>query len=473
MLYFNADHSHAHPPTSQVQALKKSHAVGKTSAGATTSHSAITLKSVGPPPVKQRTPAASAARSAAASGSTLKAKVPPPVPPRGSPRKRDSDAFQQHQLQEGGGSSRALSTTPGIETRTKLKKHKTKEKRPLSSHNDNKNANANENDNGYDNDTTTKLQVPTEDMPRFGEKRSPSNVRDWLELHDLFEGLGDSPQTGKTSQAAPPLPPSPQIAALQNLRRKDSVRSITSSTYSAARSRISHNRPLNHVDMFHRQNHMMAGRRPSVATSIVYNFPPLPSEHSDRSSGPLKHRSREERESRALKKREKHMQYLNYADMALAADNCEPYEDNLLQSMHAFIEVKQDLEKSRKARKMRPNLIKPETDDNHSISMASSTDLYAAANYNYNDVKDYDNDDVDDGGGNPSHRLRGDKIKMKTVANANPKTKSKTKAKTKKKQESHTKKSKNTPSNTATNAFSSDYILDPPFSSRRSSFVEL
>lgn len=479
IVYFNADHGHTHhPPTSTVQQFKKSHvAGGKASTAASlasggshasTSHMGSTLKSMAAPPVKQRNPASNSAtegRNGGGSGNTLKAKVPPPVPPRGSPRKRgDSDAYQHQQLLQqeggggggGGGSSRALSTTPGIESKTKLKKHRTKEKTPLSSHNDH-------NDDDKDrNNTNTTLQVPNPEipLPRFGEKRSPSNVRDWLELHDLFDGIGGNPVpiVGKP----PPIPPQPQIEAIQKLRRKDSVRSITSSTYSAARSRISHTRPLNHVDMFHRQNNLMAGRRPSVAASIVYSFPPIPSEVSERSISLAS--NREERASRSLKKREKRMQYMQYADMALADENNEPFEDNLLQSMHAFIEVKQELEKSHKKRYRKTNL--PLDTEMEGEAEAQDDQISRSSVYN---------DDDDDGGGSEvvgrSHNKYYPHTRWVKTTERRPSPEPKPK---KKKNRTKTRKNDDTTKTPyMTDGFPSSTSLNPPIlSSRRSSFVE-
>ncbi|GBO99507.1 Phosphatidylinositol 4-phosphate 5-kinase type-1 alpha [Eumeta japonica] len=86
-----------------------------------------------------------------------KAKVPPPVPPRGSPRKRDSsDVYQQQE----GGSSRALSTTPGIQIKTINVKSLVNKFSTLP-HKD-----------------TLKVSHDSP-LPRFGDRRSPSNVRDW------------------------------------------------------------------------------------------------------------------------------------------------------------------------------------------------------------------------------------------------------------------------------------------------------
>lgn len=481
-MYFNADHGHTHhPPTSTVQQFKKSHvAGGKASTAASlasggshasTSHMGSTLKSMAAPPVKQRNPASNSAtegRNGGGSGNTLKAKVPPPVPPRGSPRKRgDSDAYQHQQLLQqeggggggGGGSSRALSTTPGIESKTKLKKHRTKEKTPLSSHNDH-------NDDDMDKkntNTNTTLQVPNPEipLPRFGEKRSPSNVRDWLELHDLFDGIGGNPVpiVGKP----PPIPPQPQIEAIQKLRRKDSVRSITSSTYSAARSRISHTRPLNHVDMFHRQNNLMAGRRPSVAASIVYSFPPIPSEVSERSISLAS--NREERASRSLKKREKRMQYMQYADMALADENSEPFEDNLLQSMHAFIEVKQELEKSHKKRYRKTNL--PLDTEMEGEAETQEDQISRSSVYN---------DDDDDGGGSEVVGRSHNKYYPHTRWVKTTERRPSPEPKPMKKKKNRTKPRKNddtTKTPYMTDGFPSSTSLNPPIlSSRRSSFVE-
>ncbi|XP_037828307.1 uncharacterized protein LOC119616139 isoform X1 [Lucilia sericata] len=364
------EHSQSHAHSTAVHANKKSHASNKAmsahttgderSSGHAASSSSSVLKTIQAPPVKQRSAAASS------SGSTLKAKVPPPVPPRGSPRKRDSDAYQQQE----GGSSRALSTTPGIHLNVNVKRLVNKFSNP--SHKDT-------------------LTVPHDSpLPRFGEQRSPSNVRDWLDLHDLFEGVSvtepppppplqrtqtpiqphienlkkirkDSAisYTSSKYSGAPPL----QVAAIQKLKlqRKDSVISSASSNYSAARSRISQSRPLNHIDLFQRQNSGLVSRRSSAA-SIVHNFPPIPSEHSERSSIIPNITNSKLRETRANKRREKRMQYLRYADMALADDNDEAYEDNLIQSMHAFVEVKHELENNKRPRKQRVVVVQEESE---------------------------------------------------------------------------------------------------------------
>ncbi|XP_073811264.1 phosphatidylinositol 4-phosphate 5-kinase 59B isoform X4 [Musca autumnalis] len=527
------DHGHAphHPPTSTVQQHKKSHipggkmAASMAAAGGGHASTSGTLKSMAAPPVKQRNPSAmqsgTGGTSSSSAGATLKAKVPPPVPPRGSPRRRgDSDSYQHQQQLEGGGggsvsggggSNRALSTTPGIETQTKQKKHRTKKaKTPtLNSHNDDDN----NNDDLYlyrdrdrkrsgSNNTLQPPGPPPEELPRFGDRRSPSNVRDWLEMHDLFEGIGGGGPESPTATAAPvappqppPIPPPPpQIAALQKMmRRKDSVRSNASSSYSAARSRTSHVRPLNHIDLFHRQNNLMAGRRPSVAASIVYNFPPIPSEVSERSvprhstAAAGEDSRRETRSQRALRKREKRLQYMQYADMALADDSCEPFEDNLLQSMHAFIEVKQDLEKSHKTKRIRStkNMVdKQPTLDDDQLSETHSVYSDAAAALAENDG----------GGGAQLHRnsevtirkyyphTRWDQTEKERKTRKNKKSK-RTKPSSRKTQTNDDDHDNNLKTKTTTIAkpknekptsdgFPSSLNLDPPFSSRRSSFVE-
>lgn len=398
------------------------------SAGHAATSSSSVLKNFQAPPVKQRSAVASS------SGSTLKAKVPPPVPPRGSPRKRDSDAYQQQE----GGSSRALSTTPGIQIKTINVKSLVNKFSTLP-HKDT-------------------LQVPHDSpLPRFGEQRSPSNVRDWLELHDLFEGIpapepppppplhraqaplksqiDDLKKTRKNStishtsskySGVPPL----QVAAIQKLKlqRKDSVISSTSSNYSAARSGKSHSRPLNHIDLFQRQNSGLVSRRSSAA-SIVYSFPPIPSEHSERSCPPANN-TNEVRVSRATKRHEKRMQYLRYADMALADNNTDTYEDNIIQSMHAFVEVKHELENSKRSRKPRVVSLSQEPEQTN-----LKRDKRKTVNPNSGDGVKIPN-------------------KIRNAKKPEPKQ-----------------RSKNVPS-TISEGFASNYTLNPLTISRRSSFVE-
>lgn len=408
------------------------------SSGHAASSSVTVAKNVQAPPVKQRSAAAPN------SGSTLKAKVPPPVPPRGSPRKRDSDAYQQQQQLEGG-SSRALSTTPGIQKKTKNIQSLVN-KFSKSPHKDT-------------------LTVPPHDspLPRFGEQRSPSNVRDWLELHDLFEASPVPAPPATISPPSPtplhqiPAPPQsqieafkrtrqdsavssqvsnkPQIAAIQKLKvqRKDSMISTTSSNYSAARSRASQSRPLNHIDIFQRQNSALISRRSSAA-SIVYNFPPIPSEHSERSSAPITS-YRDARAPRAAKRHEKRMQYLRYADMALADDNDDQFEDNIVQSMHAFVEVKRELENAKRTRKQRVMPVPQEPDPETELKLTRQ---------NLKPVSSSSGDAV------PKTHAR----KVRSANKPEPKM-----------------KSKNVPS-TISEGFASSYTLNPLTNSRRSSFVE-
>lgn len=392
------------------------------------STSSTVLKNIQAPPVKQRAVAASS------SGSALKAKVPPPVPPRGSPRKRDSDVYQQQE----GGSSRALSTTPGIQIKTINVKSLVNKFSTLP-HKD-----------------TLKVSHDSP-LPRFGDRRSPSNVRDWLELHEKFEVPAPPPPplyktqpgpeakldvlknirkdsaisfaSSKHSAATPIHPPPPPLVvpAIQKLKlqRTDSLKSSASSNYSAARSGTARSRPLNHIDLFQRQNSGLVSRRSSAA-SIVHNFPPIPSEHSERSSNnPPPFNNSQARATRAAKRREKRLQYLRYADMALADDN-EAYEDNIVQSMHAFVEVKHELENNRRPRKQ--------------LVIADA------------DADAYETD---------TERLSlnsGEAVKLPN--------KVRTAKKPKRKQ-----KSKNVPS-TISEGFASSTTLNPLSASRRSSFVE-
>lgn len=177
------------------------------------------------------------------------------------------------------------------------------------------------------------LQLPCEAMPRFGERRSPSNVQDWLELHDLFDVCDTVPH------------PSASPAS----RRRESLQSA----YSVVRSESSHRqqqppRLLNHVDIFQRQNSFMARSERSSVGSIVRSFPPIRAESYRTArtsvSAQSSHRS-PRRMQQQLKRHEKRNRYLHYVDLALGDDNCDSgQEDNLLQSVSAFLEVKRELE---------------------------------------------------------------------------------------------------------------------------------
>uniref|UniRef100_A0A1A9WI95 PIPK domain-containing protein n=1 Tax=Glossina brevipalpis TaxID=37001 RepID=A0A1A9WI95_9MUSC len=359
---YHERHSHNHPPS--VHATKKtllsahknalaSSGGGDTGASSSKEPTAQVTKSSKPPPVKQRGPAPQAS-----GGNTLKAKVPPPVPPRGSPRKRDSDSGV-HGTEP---STRTLST-PGSKV----------------------NANNFLKPDTLSNNLTNSLpkkanrkELKVDDLkppPRFGEHRSPSNVHDWLELHEMFNIKNDDTNQEFPPKPAPPPPPPPPPPTaplpptlskpdssiqphplplqLHHLTRRESMRSVSSSVYSAARSRTSHSRLRSHVDIFQRQNSLLSRSDRSSVGSIVHSFPPIRPQEIEIIVSPY---SRELRESRRLKKREKRVQYLHYAGAALA-DNEEldanDLGDNLLQSMHAFMEVKDDLEKTRWPKKTR------------------------------------------------------------------------------------------------------------------------
>uniref|UniRef100_A0A1B0AM27 PIPK domain-containing protein n=1 Tax=Glossina palpalis gambiensis TaxID=67801 RepID=A0A1B0AM27_9MUSC len=347
---YHERHSHNHPPSlhANKKTLLTAHktalattAGGEGGASSSTALTTAVTKSSKAPPVKQRGPA-----PPSSGGNTLKAKLPPPVPPRGSPRKRDSDSGV-HGTEP---STRTLST-PG----SKVNANNFLKPDTLS--------------NNLNNSLPKKVnrkELKVDDLkppPRFGEHRSPSNVHDWLELHEMF-----SVENGHTNQELPPRPPPPQSTLpktesstqphplplqLQHLTRRESMQSASSSVYSAARSRTSHTRLRSHVDIFQRQNSLLSRSDRSSVASIVHSFPPIRPLESEIIVSPY---SRELRESRRLKKREKRVQYLHYAGAALA-DNEEvdanDLGDNLLQSVHAFMEVKEDLEKTRWPKKSR------------------------------------------------------------------------------------------------------------------------
>lgn len=266
-----------------------------------------------PPPVRQR-----ASTSGSAAGGQLKARVPPPVPPRGSPRRKDTQD-----------TSRAHSTTPGRAPYDTNPSSSTAASVSASSSN--------------------QLQLPSETMPRFGERRSPSNVQDWLELHDLFD-VSDSPPH-----------PSPAVATTAPAsRRRESLQSA----YSVVRSESSHRqqppRLLNHVDIFQRQNSFMARSDRSSVGSIVRSFPPIRAESyrtARTSVSALSSHCSPRRMQQQQKRHEKRNRYLHYADLALGDDGCDSgQEDNLLQSVSAFLEVKRELEGVYNRRRPLPTL---------------------------------------------------------------------------------------------------------------------
>lgn len=203
-------------------------------------------------------------------------------------------------------------------------------------------------------------------MPRFGERRSPSNVQDWLELHDLFDTTDNCPPS------APPAPlVEPTVALLRSssLRRRESLHS----TYSTARSESSFRRQpprlLNHVDIFQRQNSFVARSERSSMGSIVRNFPPIRADSyrtgRSRSSDSIpSQRSPRRGVQEKLKRQQKRQRYLHYVDLALGGEDCDnpqDQEENLLQSVSTFLEVKRELETTRRPKRPLPRLT-PETE---------------------------------------------------------------------------------------------------------------
>lgn len=254
-------------------------------------------------------------------------------------------------------------------------------------------------------------------------------------------------------------PPRPEPLAVVKLYRKDSLRSTGSSAISAAKSRVSrasHVRPINHVDIFQRQSSMVSvsDRRSSVA-SIVRSFPAIEPEVKERKSPiPMTAQRSEERQSRAQKKREKRMQYLHYADMALGDDNegggGPDLGDNLLQSMCAFVEVKQEMEKRRwPPRKTIYSNVEPEVEvEIETPANIGGVQLSTKKERNFSN-----NVNVFNTNNNNNDYTAHDKYTHLPIRHTK-----------------HREKSKNVPS-TISEAFTSSYSLNP-LSSRRSSFVD-
>lgn len=294
-----------------------------------------------------------------------KSKVPPPVPPRGSPGRKKSDGHndvargvsntgiysiasnkKKNSIQTDIVNHYIKSSSPTIVSTFKSVKIR-RQKLPK---------------------TNKTLEIMEKPLPRFGERRSPSNVQDWLELHDLFD-----------IDLPPPLPSPPKLQTLATNRKpsrplstesvnsptknrkachsiapSDSIKSTYSTARSEVRSRKSYRYNLLHrVDMLQRQNSVMSrSGRPSIG-SIVYNFPPIEPDPPEipfpRSSEiPKSYR-------RSQQKSNKHRRMFQYAEMALRDERFEVEQDeNLLQSVNAFVEVRNEIESKFKSRKSRP-----------------------------------------------------------------------------------------------------------------------
>jgi len=201
-------------------------------------------------------------------------------------------------------------------------------------------------------------------MPRFGDRRSPSNVQDWLELHDLFDAPNSAPRAPPTPSA--PLP-EPTVALLRrsSLRRRDSLHSAYSTARSESSFRHQQPRLLNHVDIFQRQNSFVARSERSSVGSIVRNFPPIRAESyrsgRSRSSGSIPSQRSPRRANQVkLERQQRRKRYFHYVDLALGGEDCENQEeDNLLQSVSAFLEVKRELESDRRPKRPLPKLTDP------------------------------------------------------------------------------------------------------------------
>lgn len=205
-----------------------------------------------------------------------------------------------------------------------------------------------------------------EGIPRFGDRRSPSNVQDWLELHDLFDG----PDSGPYGPSAPPAPladPTVTLLRSSSLRRRDSLHSAYSTARSESSFRRQQPRLLNHVDIFQRKNSFVARSHRSSVGSIVRSFPPIRAESyrtgRSRSSGSIhsQHSPRRGIQEK-LQRHQRRKRYFHYVDLALGGEDCEnqPEEDNLLQSVSAFLEVKRELEATQRPRRPLPKLTLPE-----------------------------------------------------------------------------------------------------------------
>lgn len=325
-----------------------------------------------------------------AGGSAAKSKVPPPVPPRGSPRRKKSDGHNEV--------ARAISNTGTYSIGNKNKNKKNNRQTdtvhlpvesslptPISTV---KTVKPKQNK-FLDATTSSTLKVEERPLPRFGERRSPSNVQDWLELHDLFDidlppPIPPPPQlSAKALNRVPPSRPvkSPESVHSPMINRK-TCRSIApsesvKSTYSTARSEVRSHKSyrynlLHRVDMFQRQNSIISRHgRPSIG-SIVYNFPPIEPEPPELPLSNTNDNAKSFR--RSQQKSNKHQRMFQYADMALRDERLEDeHEENLLQSVNAFVEVKKEIESKFKPRKSRPPPAIPITADSPNGNTEVST----------------------------------------------------------------------------------------------------
>ncbi|XP_037952447.1 phosphatidylinositol 4-phosphate 5-kinase type-1 beta-like isoform X1 [Teleopsis dalmanni] len=199
--------------------------------------------------------------------STKKLKIPPPVPPRGSPRKRNAD--EQFMPQ------RALPTSDC---------------------------------NCY----SKRKYLEVELFPRFGEKRSPSNVSDWLEVHEIFN-LKDNDDPTQL----------PTTSDTFIMKESDSLESSILSSHQIQQNCLVTNCFAEDYVVQKFPSNNLNNKIIETKQSNDYCCPILDHENSKR--------------------------IFYIADLALK-NMAEDSEDNLLQSFNALLEVKTDFEKNKWSR---------------------------------------------------------------------------------------------------------------------------
>lgn len=279
------------------------------------------------------------------------------MPPRGSPKIRKGTIQQQQQHQQQHYYHHHNKTTDenimGASSFTTISGNTYSEASPSGR-------------NRLQNIENNKLQLLNEPpVPKFGEQRSPSNVRDWLEVNN-FKFIHDNDLNKEeiilttSSPSSPPLQPSPSslppppLPALSPQPQPQPVPSILSDL--REKRKEFRNRQLpSKAEFFKRQNSFLSQSGRSSIGSIVHQFPPIASSQQQQQQQSIK--------SSMIRKRDKRnkKEYFDYIDMAIG-DNDE--EDNIINSLYAFVEAKKEIESKllhRQIKKIDDNIISTQT----------------------------------------------------------------------------------------------------------------
>lgn len=153
----------------------------------------------------------------------------------------------------------------------------------------------------YNKTHTLKLD---EHVPKFGDRLSPSNVRDWLELNFADSFVGKNADEKKTV----PSPTPPQI-----IQQKD----------------IGISRVFAHKNQdLQRQSSFLSQSGRSSIGSIIRGFPPITRENI--------------KVSRKEKEKQKKRDYLQYVDMVIRENDDD--DDNILATLSSVVEFKNEIE---------------------------------------------------------------------------------------------------------------------------------